>query len=193
MVAKVSNEYTDNWLSTGKVKHFYFLEPKQEDILIEDIAHALSLQCRFGGHCPVFYSVAEHSVRVAGQLFKNNEDINTVLAGLLHDAEEAYLPDIPRPVKHVMPEAKYIYDCLSSAIVEKFGIRRADWKLVKKTDNSACLSEAMAFGLYDEHWASLGEPLDYFPKEGYGWNPDMAEKVFMIVFKYISGVVDETK
>lgn len=65
-----------------------------DDICIEDIAHALSNQCRFSGHVRRFYSVAEHSVRV---MKKCSVD---PLAALLHDASEAYLVDLPRPLKH---------------------------------------------------------------------------------------------
>src|ERR1017187_10636100 len=70
--------------------HFWPLLPNPADIRIEDIAHALSNQCRFAGHAREFYSVAEHSVRVS-QLCPPED----ALWGLLHDASEAYLTDVP--------------------------------------------------------------------------------------------------
>ena len=79
-----------SWLQTYTGIQFWPLDPRPEEIDIQDIAHALSLLCRFNGHCQRFYSVAEHSVHVS-----------TILApefglwGLLHDAAEAYLSDIP--------------------------------------------------------------------------------------------------
>jgi 5'-deoxynucleotidase YfbR-like HD superfamily hydrolase len=71
---------------------------KMGDIVLVDIAHALSNQCRFSGHTKYHYSVAEHSVIVCDQL--KGEPPLTRLFALLHDASEAYLQDIPTPLKH---------------------------------------------------------------------------------------------
>lgn len=70
------------------------------DVCIEDIAHALARTCRYGGHCNGFLSVARHSVWVADLLRAGGETATTELWGLLHDAPEAYLGDVPRPIKH---------------------------------------------------------------------------------------------
>lgn len=77
-------------------KHFYPLDVRKSDIKIEDISHALSKQCRFGGHVNKFYSVAEHSVRVSYAIKPQ-----FALMGLLHDGSEAYLVDLPRPIKRI--------------------------------------------------------------------------------------------
>ncbi len=84
---------------TGQL--FDFVEPEESPISIEDIAHALSLLCRFAGHCKEFYSVAEHSYRVSCICSKEH-----ALWGLMHDASEAYCVDVPRPLKH-MPNMKH--------------------------------------------------------------------------------------
>jgi uncharacterized protein len=76
------------------------LDLRPEDVCIEDIAHALSNQCRFTGHTRVFYSVAEHSVRVARAVLDTGHPWQSVAWALLHDAPEAYLVDLPRPLKH---------------------------------------------------------------------------------------------
>lgn len=83
---------TTDWIQTYTGRRFYPFESNYEDVYIEDIAHALSLVCRFGGHCKHHYSVAQHSVLVS-------EHCKYRMHGLLHDAEEAYIADVCRPVK----------------------------------------------------------------------------------------------
>ena len=73
--------------------------PKQEEIRIEDIAHAQSLMTRANGHFPEFYSVGQHSIACAREAIARNYSSRVVLACLLHDGSEAYLSDITRPVK----------------------------------------------------------------------------------------------
>ena len=74
------------------------LNPDPGDIFIEDIAATLSKICRFNGQCPMFYSVAKHSLIVAALTHKN--DLWDALAGLLHDASEYLIVDVPRPIKN---------------------------------------------------------------------------------------------
>lgn len=76
---------------------FDFSSPTVEMIDIVDIAHALSNKCRFNGHCNNFYSVAQHCVLMVDAL--KNESLGVQRQALLHDAEEAYLPDVPTPIK----------------------------------------------------------------------------------------------
>lgn len=85
----------DLWLQTYTGLAFFPLAPHEDQVSIEDIAHALSLQCRFAGHTRDFYSVAQHSVLVSRYVPPKD-----ALWGLLHDAAEAYLVDLPRPLKH---------------------------------------------------------------------------------------------
>ncbi len=82
---------------THSGKMFDIFNPKPEDICIEDIAHALSMQCRFNGHTKEFYSVAEHSLNCARIAAAQELDTDAVLFTLLHDAHEAYLGDFPAP------------------------------------------------------------------------------------------------
>ena len=85
------------WIQTFTGKKIEPLRADPSQVNIEDIAHALAYKCRYTGHCEPFYSVAEHSVRVAGLL---PPDLK--LAGLLHDAAEAYLPDVAAPIKSLI-------------------------------------------------------------------------------------------
>jgi hypothetical protein len=97
------------------------IDPMARDINIYDIAHALSQICRYGGHTPVFYSVAEHSLRVADVL----DSVGAYeyhLAGLMHDSAEAYLSDITAPVKHNLVGYDAYEDRMLQCICERFNI-----------------------------------------------------------------------
>lgn len=82
-------------MQTYSGKAFYPRDPRADEICIEDIAHALSMICRYNGHCLEFYSVAQHSVMVSNLCPPSQS-----LEGLMHDAAEAYLGDMIRPLKH---------------------------------------------------------------------------------------------
>lgn len=105
------------WVWTWTGKQFHPLDPDPTTIDLRDIAHALSLLCRFNGHCRTFYSVAEHSVRVSHIL-----PPDLALAGLLHDAAEAYVSDLPRPIKQAIPEFSRHEDRLLGVILQHFGL-----------------------------------------------------------------------
>lgn len=81
-------------------RYVNLIVPDPADIDINDIAHGLAMFCRYGGHVAAHYSVAEHSLNVAAQLHRMFGDDALTLAGLLHDASEAYLGDVVRPLKH---------------------------------------------------------------------------------------------
>jgi len=174
------NEYEGNWISTLHVPHFHFLSPAPEEIDIRDIAHALAMTCRYGGHCNRFYSVAEHSVRMSYLV-----DERSRLSALLHDAEEAYLPDIPRPIKNRMPEAKEIYLALEEAILSKFDAFGADWKLIKEMDNRLLLTEAEKLGVYNKEWVELGELVETPLPLGWSWQE--AEEKYLRRFEELYG------
>jgi len=115
------------WKQLYTGKRFYSLDPRPEDIDILDIAHGLSMICRFGGHCKQFYSVAQHSVLVARHA--SQEDC---LPALLHDAKEVYSPfgDLPQPDKQAIAERhpdvaatmKQIDGAIEKAVAQRFGL-----------------------------------------------------------------------
>ena len=95
-----------SWIQTYTGRKFFPLDPSHQDVCIDDIAHALALKCRYTGHCREFYSVAQHSVFVSRMVPQAD-----ALWGLLHDAAEAYLPDVARPIKdsvHVRRAKGYV-------------------------------------------------------------------------------------
>lgn len=127
-----------DWIQTYTGKQFFPLEPRHEDIEIVDIAHALSNLCRYGGHTNWFYSVAQHCVLVS-----ENLPFEYALHGLLHDASEAYLIDVPRPIKH-SDGMKAYRECeanLERVIFERFGLDPSMPEIVKVMDNRLLRTE----------------------------------------------------
>ena len=143
-----------NFIRTYTGKPFWPLNPLPNEICIEDVAHALSLICHFAGQCYCHYSVAEHSIYVSElaqkmmldaarerQLKCTPEVLNLAreiaLWGLLHDASEAYLCDVPTPIKHA-PGIGQLYQGhearLMDAIVERFNLMPHEPSVVKTAD-----------------------------------------------------------
>lgn len=105
------------YISTFKGNRFYPDEPRIDGIDIEDIAHGLAYQCRFNGQTAVFYSVAQHSLMVASLLPPPLHK-----AALLHDAAEAYLGDVVKPLKHLLPAFAAIEAGVTRLIAQAFGV-----------------------------------------------------------------------
>ena len=99
-----------NYMKTYTGRKVDPVNPAAEDILLEDIAHALSLNCRGNGQVTHFYSVAQHCINAAKEAIARGYSDKVVLACLLHDASEAYLTDLIRPVKIYMPKYQEIED-----------------------------------------------------------------------------------
>src|ERR1017187_4953916 len=122
---------SDGSITTFSGIRFWPLLPNPADIRIEDIAHALSNQCRFGGQAREFYSVAEHCVRVS-QLCRPED----ALWGLLHDASEAYLSDVPAPMKELPEFEAYraAERSLQRVIAVRFGLAPEQATSVSQAD-----------------------------------------------------------
>lgn len=106
-----------NWCQTFSGRQYWPLDPRPEEIFYEDVAHHLSLQCRFGGACREHYSVAEHSVRASYLV-----DSQHALQALLHDAAEAYVQDVVRPLKQHLADYSIIEKLNWEAVCKRFGI-----------------------------------------------------------------------
>lgn len=108
IVAQKDRTDTHSWVGsiiTASGIQFDVLHPRMDRVDVYDVARSLSHICRYNGHLPGFYSVAEHSVRVSEHLQTSGEDPLVCLTGLLHDAAEAYIGDMVRPIKK-LPEMK---------------------------------------------------------------------------------------
>ena len=152
----MENEFGGHWITTYTGKKFHFLDPQPDEIDIIDIAHHLSLVCRFVGACREFYSVAEHSVRVA-EIVPDEYKLHA----LLHDASEAYIPDLPRPEKAEIPKFKLIENVILQAIWDKYVPNnwRLDLRIIKEADNILLATEARDLMDNTNDWAELPKPL----------------------------------
>ena len=112
------------------------LDPWPGDFSIEDIAWSLAHQCRYNGHTKLFYSVATHCILVAFFLPSNLK-----LEGLLHDASEAYLSDLPSPIKRLMPEYQKVEARIEDALAGQYRLNLHN-PLVKEADNYVFQLEA---------------------------------------------------
>ena len=142
---------TTPYVSTFSGNRFYPLEPRIDRVAIEDIAHGLAYQCRFNGQTCEFYSVAQHSLVVASLVPPGLR-----LAALLHDAAEAYLGDMVKPLKVLLPEFAAIEDKVTLIISEAFGVDFSDYAPIKKADLIALATEKRDLMPHSvERWAYL--------------------------------------
>lgn len=162
------------------------LNPDPAQLHILDIAHALSNVCRFTGHTRAFYSVAQHCVHVSEIVPAEH-----ALCGLLHDASEAYLSDIARPVKH-QPEFGVVYKAaeerLMLAIAERFAL---EWPMpaeVKRADEVLLRSEQRDLMPNLRRFGGA----EYLPYKIEPWTPQLAEQVFLYQYAALSGVAVDT-
>lgn len=125
-----------NWMQTYRGGRFWPLDPRPHEIHVEDVAASLSKICRYNGHCLEFYSVAEHSVYVSRVV--PPED---ALAGLLHDATEAYVGDVIRPLKSHLAGYAGIEHRVWLALAARFGLPERLPDSVKVADNAVLLAE----------------------------------------------------
>ncbi len=136
-----------NIIMTSRYNFFDFKDVENSKIDIEEIAHSLSNVCRFGGHCKHFYSVAQHSVLVS-----NLVPEPLALIGLLHDAAEAYLGDIPTPLKIMLPDYKRIEKRVEKYIAKYFGFEYKQIKDVREADHRALFIEKSILFPDSPHW-----------------------------------------
>lgn len=134
----------DPTILTVSGKEVSILNPDPGTIDIKDIAHALSHINRFTGHTAVPYTVAEHSLRVSSYLKAQGYTPASQLAGLLHDASEAYLGDVSTPLKQLLPDYKQIELNFERVIELRFGVVFIDRPEVKAADIQLLSTECRA-------------------------------------------------
>jgi hypothetical protein len=169
----------------GKMDPLGDIDDILKHISIVDIAHSLAMKCRYGGHCRQFYSVAQHSVLVSKFTLPE-----FAMDGLLHDAEEAYFSDIPRPVKKMIPGWEDMIDKMKAAIAAKFKLSPTEPEHVKEIDDRILIDERKWLMRPDSDpdlvWPNV-EPLGIKIKP---WPWQKAESEFLNAFRRLGGTID---
>lgn len=176
--------------------------PTPDSIRLPDIAHALAATCRYGGHCSTFYSVAEHAVFCSVRVERKGYGRDAQLAALHHDDAEAYLGDIPRPMKSLLGAAyARLTARMDAAIIEALGLSELQARFhapeVKNADSFALLVEAKHLlpsrgmnwsGSIQQTWGIESQPAriitpDYWTA---GLIPAVAEELFLSRHDYLT-------
>lgn len=172
-----------DFMQTATGRKFWPMDPRADEVFIEDIAHSLALQCRYAGHCLRFYSVAEHSVLIARHL-RDQYGEQAALWGLLHDASEAYLVDVPRPVKPYLTGYKDAEAKVMAAVCDRFGLSHEMPVAVHDADNRIIADELVNMVPMDWHARYAGKELGVHLRY---WSPERAREEFMATFDALTG------
>lgn len=189
-MADVEREYAhlyqveDGWIETFTGCRFFFGDPQPETVHLEDVAHALSLLSRYNGHTRRFYSVAEHAVLMAGWVWAHAADADLAMTALHHDDAEAYIGDLPRPIKVTLPAFKAMEARIDGAVAAKGWTMYPFPALIKELDSRILVDErAQAMGASGNEWGTDGlEPLGI---ELRFWGPTEARDRFLAMHDFL--------
>lgn len=164
--------HTGNCITTFTGLSLDVFNPDSKAISIYDIAHGLSNVCRWAGHTPHFFSVAQHSIMCARKI-----DPSLKLNALLHDASEAYLGDMPKPIKKRLPDYQNVEEKLMICISTVFGVEYPIHPEVKRIDKHQLIYEHNVFSGIDSYDTSF----EY-------WSPEYAKRIFLKTFFEITNI-----
>lgn len=178
---------TDPFIELQSGCKWRITNPNPADIVVSDIASALSKVCRFGGHVKKFYSVAQHCVVGAELLLQHGYSKAEAFQFLMHDASEAYLVDMPRPIKRILPGYGDLEAATEKAIAERFHLPYPMTGVTKLYDNRMLVTEQRDL---------MPEGPSYYPEImpfpvcqldlTETWTPDHAEMAWLIYFEELS-------
>ncbi len=172
-----------SWIQTYSGALFDPLEPMRHDISLQDVAHSLSMQCRYNGHCLKFYSVAEHCVILVAALRRDGvKDQDALRWALLHDAPESWLCDLPRPLKPHMLGYADLEEAAERAVAERFNLSPTIPDIVKEYDARVLHDEKAQNMAPGPAWDIPGKPLGVKLKF---WEPEEAKYHFLAVARML--------
>lgn len=175
---------TNGWIQTYSGLKFDVMKPDIKAISLIDIAHALGHICRFTGHSVHFYSVAQHS-NIVSLMFPTGS--NESKWGLMHDAAEAYIQDVARPVKQYLDTYREMEERILEVIAKKFGLELPIPKVVLSMDDRVLMAEAEQLMCGDiSEWYTVAIPADV---EITPLSSTQAEKEFLFRFYEIEEVI----
>jgi len=173
------------WMQTFSGR-FYPLDPRPEEFFIEDIALSLSRINRYNGHNDSPISVAQHSVQCVKLAQWDGMELAVQKYMLMHDATEAYVGDMVRPLKSVIPKFLKIEAKVWKACVERFNIEPVNHAIVKHFDNIACAWEVRDLCTSYEDWPLMPKVPRSYPKMK-SWTARRSEKEFLGMFHKLYG------
>jgi hypothetical protein len=144
-----------HWIQTYTGHRVNVFDPKLDSIRLIDIAQGLSHTCRFSGQIPWHYSVGQHSL-----IMSTLVPPVFALEALMHDAAEAYLGDVPKPIKAGLPDYRRVSEIMEGAIAQKFRLAYPWPEAVHVADRRMVLTEAAAFGRDTTGWGVDGVPYE---------------------------------
>ena len=166
---------------TAEGTYFDFTDPAGSAFGIESIAHALSNICRYTGHCRAHYSVAQHSVLVSYQVPAEH-----ALAGLLHDAAEAFVGDVAKPLKRLLPDYQALEARVEAAVLARFGLPPELPACVKHADLVLLVTEKRDLmpACRSSEWSVTGvQPMERRIRP---WVPEQAKAAFLQRFQELT-------
>ena len=167
-----------DYICTYLGNRFYPLEGRIDQIHLEDIAHGLAFQCRFNGQTSAFFSIAQHSLIVADVVSELHPELR--LAALLHDASEAYLGDVVKPLKILLPNYKELESRVENDIAVAFGLESLMHPLIKNADMVSLATEKRDLMPHSaEDWSYL-EGFEALPTPIEPMSPEQAKRAFLI-------------
>jgi hypothetical protein len=178
----------DQWISLLSGAKFNYNKPEESDVTLHDIASALSNVCRFSGHLPRFYSVAQHLVNASYIVTSEN-----AFTALMHDTAEAFTNDLPTPLKWALPVFKNLEIKIEGAMGEKFGFEYPYPHEVKTADTIMLMLEKYYVKQCSDYWPGYSDeyPIESLDKyvplvDLTSWRPSIARNKFLARYEELS-------
>jgi len=177
----------DQWIGLLSGGQFNYNKPEESDVTLDDLASALSNICRFSGHLPTFYSVAQHLVNTSRIV-----PVEFAFTALMHDTSEAFTNDIPTPLKWALPIFKDLEVKIESAMSKKFDFQYPYPVEVKQADTEMLILEKTYVKKDDSYWPhydgiEVGHLKDLVDLKG--WKPGRAKKEFLRRYRELKEMI----